>query len=165
MGPGHQHWQLSEFQFQPLALHAARSPLLGHSQSQISGRHSWPSGHTLGRQEQAHAVCFSTRIVLQKVSTFPMSVVAFATTTSTSCSARDKGWHFTADWRGAEQDPEQRSTSMKLGPIKIRSSEGVWRVTGVGLTRQSVRDGGVSGLREQVDMEEGDEGGKEEEVK
>ena len=28
-------------------LHAARSPLLGHSQSQISGRHSWPSGHTL----------------------------------------------------------------------------------------------------------------------
>ena len=37
----------------------------------------------LGRQEQAQAVCFSTRIVLQKVSTFPMSVVAFATTTST----------------------------------------------------------------------------------
>ena len=37
----------------------------------------------LGRQEQAQAMCFSTRIVLQNVSTFPMSVVAFATTTST----------------------------------------------------------------------------------
>ena len=37
--------------------------------------------------------------------------------------------------------------------------------TGVGLTRQSVKDGGVSGLGEQVDTEEGDEVGEEEEVK
>ena len=44
-------------------------------------------------------------------------------------------------------------------------SEGDWRATGVGLTRQSVKDGGVNGLGEQVGTEEGDEVGKEEEVK
>ena len=48
---------------------------------------------------------------------------------------------------------------------RVSPSDGVWRATGVGLTRQSVKDGGVSGLGEQVDTEEGDEVGEEEEVK
>ena len=50
----------------------------------------------------------------------------------------------------------------------IPPSDGDWRATGVGLSRQSVKDGGISGLEEQVEIEEGenvDEGGKEEEVK